>query len=160
MLGTRLQQLPQNLLEASGPIQFKKKEKKSQRSKGNVMNCRDADMMEAEATPPSPLPTQALGSTTDHNDVRNLLTMARQLVDQGKPSQALQAKAHKLVMDGIEVKMSGDGRNRGQNEGRLSLYLLGLGPSGEWQLLPQQFVGNKSNRCLLSWTGKVVCCMT
>ncbi|KAL6548838.1 hypothetical protein OROHE_008683 [Orobanche hederae] len=91
------------------------------------MNCRDADMMEAEATPPAPLPPQSLGSTTDHNDVRNLLTMARQLVDQGKPSQALQAVV--------------GGWNRGQDEGRLSLYLLGLGPSGEWQLLPQQFVG-------------------
>ncbi|KAL6572366.1 hypothetical protein OROMI_013324 [Orobanche minor] len=107
MLGTGLQQLQQNLLEASGPIQFKhtrKRRKKAKDAKGNVMNCRDADMMEAEATPPAPLPPQALGSTTDHNDVRNLLTMARQLVDQGKPSQALQANSlltaltHNVVM--------------------------------------------------------------
>ncbi|KAL6493202.1 hypothetical protein OROGR_032961 [Orobanche gracilis] len=97
----------------------RKRRKKAKEAKGNVMNCRSADMMEAEATPP--LPPQVLGSTTDHNDVRNLLTMARQLVDQGKPSQALQA--------------CGDGWNRGQDEGRLSLYLLGLGPSGEWQVI-------------------------
>lgn len=47
------------------------------------MNGGDADMMEAEATAPPP--------DSDPNDVRNLLTMARQLIDQGKPSQALQA---------------------------------------------------------------------
>ncbi|GER34625.1 ubiquitin C-terminal hydrolases superfamily protein [Striga asiatica] len=52
------------------------------------MNCRDADMTEAEAAPPPP---HVAVSSADPNDVRNLLTMARQLVHQGKPSQALQA---------------------------------------------------------------------
>lgn len=48
-------------------------------------------MMEAEATPPPSAPPPDSGSGSDPNDVRNLLTMARQLIDQGKPSQALQA---------------------------------------------------------------------
>ncbi|KAI3460206.1 hypothetical protein Pfo_016869 [Paulownia fortunei] len=61
------------------------------------MNCTDADMMEAEAT----APPQALGSNSDPSDVvRNLLAMARQLVDQGKHSQALQAVVMAMKMEG------------------------------------------------------------
>ncbi|KAK6160660.1 hypothetical protein DH2020_004041 [Rehmannia glutinosa] len=55
------------------------------------MNCKDDDMMEAEATAPPPAPSPAAASSADPNDIKNLLTMARQLVDQGQPSQALQA---------------------------------------------------------------------
>ncbi|PIN26144.1 hypothetical protein CDL12_01099 [Handroanthus impetiginosus] len=52
------------------------------------MSVTDAEMMEAEAL----APPQAWSSNSDPSDVpRNLLAMARQLVDQGKPSQALQA---------------------------------------------------------------------
>ncbi|CAK8569481.1 unnamed protein product [Lathyrus sativus] len=40
----------------------------------------DADMMETEAS-----------SSGQNNDIRELLTLARQLINQGKPSQALQA---------------------------------------------------------------------
>nr|GMC50475.1 2-methoxy-6-polyprenyl-1,4-benzoquinol methylase [Ipomoea batatas] len=57
------------------------------------MDVSDADMMEAEhtAAQPSP-PPQGLPSNSDHEEaVRNLLAMARQLIDQNKPSQALQA---------------------------------------------------------------------
>ncbi|GFY86047.1 hypothetical protein Acr_04g0007850 [Actinidia rufa] len=56
----------------------------------------DADMMEEEtATPPTPMPEMTLNS--DQGDggggdaVRDLLALARQLIDQGKPSQALQS---------------------------------------------------------------------
>nr|GMC48152.1 LPS-assembly protein like [Ipomoea batatas] len=63
------------------------------------MDVSDADMMEAEhtAAQPSP-PPQGLPSNSDHEEaVRNLLGMARQLIDQNKPSQALQApKVHLL----------------------------------------------------------------
>ena len=53
----------------------------------------DTDMMEEEtATPPTPTPEMTLNS--DQGDgvgaVRDLLALARQLIDQGKPSQALQ----------------------------------------------------------------------
>ncbi|GFP84514.1 hypothetical protein PHJA_000595300 [Phtheirospermum japonicum] len=64
------------------------------------MNCSDADMMEAEATP------QPVASSADPNDVRNLLTMARQLIDQGKPSQALQAVVMAMKMQGGEEAVS------------------------------------------------------
>ncbi|XP_058725144.1 uncharacterized protein LOC131596502 [Vicia villosa] len=40
----------------------------------------DADLMETEAS-----------SSGQNNDIRELLTLARQLINQGKPSQALQA---------------------------------------------------------------------
>lgn len=65
------------------------------------MDSTDADMMEAdstaEAAPPVPLqllpPSPALLHSGSDQDgaVREILTMARQLIDQGKPSQALQA---------------------------------------------------------------------
>ncbi|PSR99798.1 LPS-assembly protein like [Actinidia chinensis var. chinensis] len=51
----------------------------------------DADMMEAETATP-PLPEMALNSDQGGGDVvRGLLALARQLIDQGKPSQALQS---------------------------------------------------------------------
>ncbi|KAL0432525.1 UNVERIFIED_CONTAM: hypothetical protein Slati_2586800 [Sesamum latifolium] len=54
------------------------------------MNSTDAEMIEAEA----PALPQALGLNNGSGDlVGNLLAMARQLVDQGKPSQALHAFA-------------------------------------------------------------------
>ncbi|KAL3840428.1 hypothetical protein ACJIZ3_025019 [Penstemon smallii] len=53
------------------------------------MNRGDADMMEAEAT------------AADPNDVvRNLLTMARQLIHEGKPSQALQGVVMAMKLQG------------------------------------------------------------
>uniref|UniRef100_A0A5B7BUC7 C2HC zinc finger plants domain-containing protein n=1 Tax=Davidia involucrata TaxID=16924 RepID=A0A5B7BUC7_DAVIN len=58
----------------------------------------DTDMMEAEAQtatppPPPPPPPQELTSNSDQGGdvVRGLLTLARQLINQGKPSQALEA---------------------------------------------------------------------
>lgn len=48
----------------------------------------DSEMLEAEAEAPS----QPQASSSGQNDaVRDLLTLARQLITQGKPSQALQA---------------------------------------------------------------------
>ncbi|PIN09885.1 hypothetical protein CDL12_17527 [Handroanthus impetiginosus] len=64
------------------------------------MNCGDADMMEAEATAPPPV----VDSSSD--DVRNLLTMARQLVDQGKPSHALQAVVMAMKIQGGDEAVS------------------------------------------------------
>ncbi|KAL2520917.1 hypothetical protein Fot_24840 [Forsythia ovata] len=61
------------------------------------MNSTDADMIEAEATAPQ----QQLGLSPDLNgDVRNFLSMARQLIDQGKPSQALQAVVMAMRIQG------------------------------------------------------------
>lgn len=45
----------------------------------------DADMMEAEA------PREEAGAASEPNDIRNLLAMARRLINEGKPSQALEA---------------------------------------------------------------------
>lgn len=57
----------------------------------DAMDRMDADMMETEATTAAAAaaaPTQQVGQ----NDVgKDLLTVARNLIDQGKPSQALQA---------------------------------------------------------------------
>ncbi|CAN4092665.1 unnamed protein product [Withania somnifera] len=68
------------------------------------MDSTDTDMMEAESTegkprerplsypPPPSLPPSVLHSGSDQDGVvREMLTMAHQLIDQGKPSQALQA---------------------------------------------------------------------
>ncbi|XP_011069735.1 uncharacterized protein LOC105155538 isoform X3 [Sesamum indicum] len=66
------------------------------------MNCGDTDMMEAEAA----APPRAVGSGSDPNDVRNLLLMARQLVDQGKPSQALQAVVMAMKLQGGDEAVS------------------------------------------------------
>lgn len=46
----------------------------------------DTEMSEVTAPPPPPLQVP-----DDNNNVRGLLTLARQLISQGKPSQALQA---------------------------------------------------------------------
>lgn len=61
----------------------------------------DADMMEAESTvsvdppvpplPPSPSPSLLHSSSDQDGAIRGMLTVARQLIDQGRPSQALQA---------------------------------------------------------------------
>lgn len=58
-----------------------------------TMASTDADMMESDMVPQTP---QELTSNSDQGGggddaVRDLLTMARQLIDQGKPSQSLQA---------------------------------------------------------------------
>ncbi|PHT30459.1 hypothetical protein CQW23_29926 [Capsicum baccatum] len=66
------------------------------------MDCTDTDMMEAESpaagppeppsSPPPSLPPSLLHSVSNQDGVvRDMLTTARQLIDQGKPSQALQA---------------------------------------------------------------------
>jgi hypothetical protein len=53
-----------------------------------AMDRADTEMMETETSDKQ----QELDSNTDQNDVvRDLLTLARQFIDQGKPSQALQA---------------------------------------------------------------------
>ncbi|KAL8494488.1 hypothetical protein ACS0TY_025333 [Phlomoides rotata] len=66
------------------------------------MNGGDADMMETEATAPPP----DASSGSDPDDVRNLLTMARQLIDQGKPSQALQAVVMAMKIRGGDEAVS------------------------------------------------------
>lgn len=49
----------------------------------------DADMMDAEFLPAAP---SQVPPVSEQNDaVRDLLTLARQLIDQGNPSQALHA---------------------------------------------------------------------
>lgn len=87
-------QLPQTL-SRSQKLLFSEKAKLDGESEiytnWNAMNSKDADMIEADAMAPQPQP-QPLGLSADFNgDVRNFLSMARQLIDQGKPSQALQA---------------------------------------------------------------------
>ncbi|KAG5543511.1 hypothetical protein RHGRI_016293 [Rhododendron griersonianum] len=63
-----------------------------------TMASTDADMMESDMVPQTP---QELTSNSDQGGggddaVRDLLTMARQLIDQGKPSQSLQASPDSL----------------------------------------------------------------
>lgn len=61
-------------------------------------------MMEAEA---AAAPPQGLAPNSDPNDVvRNLLSMARQLVDQDKPSQALQAVVMAMKIQGGDEAVS------------------------------------------------------
>ncbi|XP_059634211.1 uncharacterized protein LOC132276676 [Cornus florida] len=55
----------------------------------DAMDSTDTDMMESE-TPPTMTSNSGQGDGGG-GDVRGLLSMARQLIDQGKPSQALQA---------------------------------------------------------------------
>lgn len=60
------------------------------------MDAKDVDMMDSDApvTSSSPVPpgTPELSSVSQQIEIaRGLLTVARQLIDQGKPSQALQA---------------------------------------------------------------------
>ncbi|KAL4559567.1 hypothetical protein LXL04_031710 [Taraxacum kok-saghyz] len=60
------------------------------------MDAKDVDMMDSDApmasAPPVPPGTPELSSVSQQIELaRGLLTVARQLIDQGKPSQALQA---------------------------------------------------------------------
>lgn len=92
-------QLPQTL-SRSQKLLFSEKAKLDGESEiytnWNAMNSKDADMIEADAMAPQPQP---LGLSADFNgDVRNFLSMARQLIDQGKPSQALQAVIFSLLI--------------------------------------------------------------
>lgn len=72
------------------------------------MDSTDTDMMEAESTaaprePPLPPPPSLLHSGSEHDGVvREMLAMARQLIDQGKPSQALQAVVAAMRTKGDE----------------------------------------------------------
>ncbi|CAI9763620.1 unnamed protein product [Fraxinus pennsylvanica] len=64
------------------------------------MTGMDADMMEMEANASVPL-------NTDQTDVvRNLLTMARQLIDQNNPSQSLQAVVMAMRLQGGDEAVS------------------------------------------------------
>ncbi|XP_073053007.1 uncharacterized protein [Primulina eburnea] len=68
------------------------------------MKCTDEDMLEAEA---AASPPQGVGSNSDPNNiVRDLLSMARQLVDQDKPSQALQAVVTAMKIQGGDEAVS------------------------------------------------------
>ncbi|KZV41648.1 hypothetical protein F511_25797 [Dorcoceras hygrometricum] len=68
------------------------------------MNCTDADMMEAEA---AAAPPQGAAINSDPTDaVRNLLSMARQLLIQDKPSQALQAVVTATKLQGGDEAVS------------------------------------------------------
>lgn len=77
------------------------------------MDSIDADMMEAEATaavavappvpPPSPSPSLLHSGSDQDGAIRGMLTMARQLIDQGKPSQALQAVVTAMRTKGGEL---------------------------------------------------------
>ncbi|XP_040997308.1 uncharacterized protein LOC121243280 [Juglans microcarpa x Juglans regia] len=63
----------------------------------NAMDRADTEMMETETGAAQP----ELASNTGQNDVvRGLLTLARQLIDQGKPSQALQAVVMAMRAEG------------------------------------------------------------
>ncbi|XP_073136630.1 uncharacterized protein [Henckelia pumila] len=68
------------------------------------MTCTDADMVEVDA---ATAPHQGVASNSDPNNVvRNLLSMARQLVGQGKPSQALQAVVTAMKIQGGDGAVS------------------------------------------------------
>ncbi|KAL7117004.1 hypothetical protein ACP275_03G043500 [Erythranthe tilingii] len=66
------------------------------------MNGGDADMMEADVTSPLPPPPPPSDPISDPNAVRNWLLTARQLLHQGKPSQALQAVVMAMKIQGGE----------------------------------------------------------
>ncbi|GAB4852241.1 hypothetical protein Ancab_016433 [Ancistrocladus abbreviatus] len=57
----------------------------------NISSTSNTDMMEAEASNSTASATLIADSTSPGDVVNGLLILARQLVDQGKPSQALQA---------------------------------------------------------------------
>ncbi|CAA2982234.1 uncharacterized protein LOC111409030 [Olea europaea var. sylvestris] len=67
------------------------------------MEGMDADMMETEANAP-PQPVAVNADQTDA--VRNLLIMARQLIDQNKPSQSLQAVVMAMRLQGGDEAVS------------------------------------------------------
>lgn len=59
------------------------------------MDANDVDMMDTDAPATSPSPIPSTSPEPSSIDVaRGLLTVARQLIDQGKPSEALQAVIH------------------------------------------------------------------
>lgn len=99
-------QLPQTL-SRSQKLLFSEKAKLDGESEiytnWNAMNSKDADMIEADAMAPQPQP---LGLSADFNgDVRNFLSMARQLIDQGKPSQALQAVTFSFLIINLLISI-------------------------------------------------------
>ena len=59
----------------------------------SAMERKDTEMMETEESSATTMQNNNTSSITEQNDVavRDFLTLARQLIDQGKPSQALQA---------------------------------------------------------------------
>ncbi|KAM7517043.1 hypothetical protein LguiA_006626 [Lonicera macranthoides] len=74
------------------------------------MDGMDADMMDTEAAaaaPSPPLPSSACLLQSQQSDVvRGFLTLARQLIDQGKPSQALQAGIWNLTSVKLNLENS------------------------------------------------------
>ncbi|KAF5808976.1 hypothetical protein HanXRQr2_Chr04g0151651 [Helianthus annuus] len=61
----------------------------------------DVDMMDTDAPPPPP--PSSLPESSSLEVVRGLLTVARQLIDQGKPSEALQAVLTAMKAKGGEA---------------------------------------------------------
>ncbi|KAJ0925611.1 hypothetical protein HanRHA438_Chr04g0161631 [Helianthus annuus] len=61
----------------------------------------DVDMMDTDAPPPPP--PSSLPESSSLEVVRGLLTVARQLIDQGKPSEALQAVLTAMKAKGVEA---------------------------------------------------------
>lgn len=62
----------------------------------------DADMMEAESSVAQS--SQVADSSSDQNEVvRNLLSLGRQLIDQGRPSEALEAVLKAMRIKGGEA---------------------------------------------------------
>ncbi|XP_070011340.1 uncharacterized protein [Nicotiana sylvestris] len=68
------------------------------------MDSTDTDMMEAEsmAVPPQPPPSQLHSSPGQHDVIKGMLTTSCQLIDQGKPSKALQAVSMAMRTKGGE----------------------------------------------------------
>ncbi|KAL8232194.1 hypothetical protein R6Q57_001972 [Mikania cordata] len=68
------------------------------------MDAKDVDMMDADAPAISPLELPSSSPETSSIEVaRELLTLARRLIDQGKPSEALQAVLTAIRAKGGEV---------------------------------------------------------
>ncbi|XP_051139986.1 uncharacterized protein LOC127257559 [Andrographis paniculata] len=75
------------------------------------MSRGDDEMMDAEGS----APPQTAGSSSGPDDVRSLLEKARRLIDQGRPSQALQAVIMAMQMQGgdesVVRRLSSAGEN-------------------------------------------------
>ncbi|KAI7755409.1 hypothetical protein M8C21_005577 [Ambrosia artemisiifolia] len=68
------------------------------------MDANDVDMMDTDAPASSPTPPPATSpESSSFEVVRGLLTVARQLIDQGKPSEALQAVLTAMKAKGGEA---------------------------------------------------------
>lgn len=70
-----------------------------------MKNVPDTEMTEADSSaspPPPPAPHMAESSSALEDSVKSVLTIARQLINQGKPSQALQAVVTAMRMKGGE----------------------------------------------------------